>query len=192
MADEDMSDNQLRQLLKDAELRLKAAKGRRNNRDNALQSIPKFDSGKSVTSYIQRTSQGAQVDNSYSVKPEERKLANGIRRVEDPVAVKAKAAEAKKATAGSDWYNLPKTNLTPELKRDLQLLRMRSVLDPKRHYKKEGSKPQIPEFSQVGTIIEGRWWKRCCKARRLLNASNPSTMRSKKPRQAARRLITRR
>jgi hypothetical protein len=65
--------------------------------------------------------------------------------------------------------------VTPELKRDLQLLRMRSVLDPKvrpgtvlayfscsatnifiqRHYKKESSRPEIPEFSQVGTIIEG-------------------------------------
>lgn len=32
---------------------------------------------------------------------------------------------------------------------------MRSVLDPKRHYKKEASKPQVPEYSQVGTIIEG-------------------------------------
>jgi hypothetical protein len=32
---------------------------------------------------------------------------------------------------------------------------MRSALDPKRHYKKEGSKPEIPEFSQVGTFIEG-------------------------------------
>lgn len=32
---------------------------------------------------------------------------------------------------------------------------MRSVLDPKRHYKKEESKPQLPEFSQVGTYIEG-------------------------------------
>lgn len=32
---------------------------------------------------------------------------------------------------------------------------MRDVLDPKRHYKKEGGKPHIPEFSQVGTIIEG-------------------------------------
>ena len=61
----------------------------------------------------------------------------------------------KKATAGSQWFNLPRTNLTPELKRDLQLLHMRGVLDPKRHYKKEGSKPKIPEFSQVGTIIEG-------------------------------------
>ena len=32
---------------------------------------------------------------------------------------------------------------------------MRGVLDPKRHYKKEGTKLKVPEFSQVGTIIEG-------------------------------------
>lgn len=32
---------------------------------------------------------------------------------------------------------------------------MRDVLDPKRFYKKEGGKPKIPEYSQVGTIIEG-------------------------------------
>ena len=50
---------------------------------------------------------------------------------------------------------MPRTDLTPELKRDLQLLRMRSVLDPKRFYKKENKKAQVPEFSQVGTIIEG-------------------------------------
>lgn len=61
----------------------------------------------------------------------------------------------EKPTAGPDWFNLPKTDLTQELKRDLQLLRMRSVLDPKRHYKKESGKAQAPEFSRVGTIIEG-------------------------------------
>ncbi len=32
---------------------------------------------------------------------------------------------------------------------------MRSVLDPKRHYKKETSKAAAPPFSQVGTILEG-------------------------------------
>lgn len=32
---------------------------------------------------------------------------------------------------------------------------MRNVLDPKRHYKKENGKPKVPNFSQVGTIIEG-------------------------------------
>ena len=41
------------------------------------------------------------------------------------------------------------------MRRDLQLLKMRSVLDPKRHYKKENSKNDIPAYSQVGTIIEG-------------------------------------
>lgn len=45
--------------------------------------------------------------------------------------------------------------MTPELKRDLQLLRMRSVLDPKRHYKKDSKKDNVPEYSQVGTVIEG-------------------------------------
>lgn len=64
--------------------------------------------------------------------------------------------KAKKANAGDDWFNLPRTVLTPELKRDLQLLRMRSVLDPHRHYKKDNSsKNHVPEYSQVGTIIEG-------------------------------------
>lgn len=32
---------------------------------------------------------------------------------------------------------------------------MRSVLDPKRHYKKESATPKELEFSQVGTILEG-------------------------------------
>jgi|TARA_R110002003_G_scaffold48_31_gene4215 hypothetical protein len=49
---------------------------------------------------------------------------------------------------------MPKTDLTPELRRDLQLLKMRNVLDPKRHYKKDNSKNDIPAFSQVGTVIE--------------------------------------
>jgi hypothetical protein len=50
---------------------------------------------------------------------------------------------------------MPKTELTSQLRRDLQLLKMRNVLDPKRHYKKDGSKNDIPAFSQVGTIVEG-------------------------------------
>jgi hypothetical protein len=41
------------------------------------------------------------------------------------------------------------------LKRDLQLIKMRGILDPHRHYKKEGGKMKVPEFSQVGTIVEG-------------------------------------
>jgi len=53
---------------------------------------------------------------------------------------------------------MPATNLTPQLARDLQLLKMRNVLDPHRHYKKEGKNSKnkaAPAFSQVGTLIEG-------------------------------------
>lgn len=32
---------------------------------------------------------------------------------------------------------------------------MRSVLDSKRHYKKDNSKSKVPEFSQIGTVIQG-------------------------------------
>lgn len=63
--------------------------------------------------------------------------------------------QKKKATAGPMWFDLPRTELTPELKRDLQLIKMRSVLDPHRQYKKENGKMEAPEFSQVGTIVEG-------------------------------------
>ncbi|KAJ8123702.1 hypothetical protein ONZ43_g408 [Nemania bipapillata] len=71
-----------------------------------------------------------------------------------PEVRKSKKEMAHKANAGPQWFNLPATDLTPELRRDLQLLRMRDVLDPKRHYKKDTTRA-IPEFSQVGTIIPG-------------------------------------
>jgi len=48
---------------------------------------------------------------------------------------------------------MPRTKLTPELKLDLRLLRMRSVLDPKR--KKNDGTNDVPSFSQRGVIIEG-------------------------------------
>lgn len=50
---------------------------------------------------------------------------------------------------------MPKTSLTPQLKRDLQLIELRSVLDPHRHYKKNNRKGKIPTFSHTGTVIEG-------------------------------------
>ena len=48
---------------------------------------------------------------------------------------------------------MPRTVLTDELKRDFMLIKHRNVLDPHRHYKKDNS--GIPEYSQVGTVIEG-------------------------------------
>jgi hypothetical protein len=49
---------------------------------------------------------------------------------------------------------MPKAKLTPELERDWQIIQMRNVLDPKRHYRKDKRKTP-PTYCQVGTIIEG-------------------------------------
>ena len=42
----------------------------------------------------------------------------------------------RELTAGDAWFNLPATPITPELRNDLKVLRMRSAIDPQRHYKK--------------------------------------------------------
>ncbi|CCG25488.1 35S rRNA processing protein [Candida orthopsilosis Co 90-125] len=73
-------------------------------------------------------------------------------RIHDPVAA---AATTKKQddTSGSGWFNMSRPELTSSIKRDLQIIKQRQALDPKRHYKKE--KWQIPKYFQMGTIVEG-------------------------------------
>lgn len=56
-------------------------------------SIPKFSTGKSIEPYITSTKKGATVDAKHLVSEEQRKQANGIRIVHDPVEMKKKAAE---------------------------------------------------------------------------------------------------
>jgi hypothetical protein len=64
--------------------------------------------------------------------------------------------QGPKDTLGSDWFDLPRTNLTPELKRDLQALRMRDVAAMgKQFFKKDSRRDLVPEYSQMGTIIAG-------------------------------------
>ncbi|CAO3666551.1 unnamed protein product [Rhizopus stolonifer] len=62
--------------------------------------------------------------------------------------------EERAKTTGSDWFDMPRPEITPEIKRDLQVLKMRHVLDRKRHYKKMG-KQEDPKYFQVGRIIQG-------------------------------------
>ncbi|KAL8805498.1 MAG: hypothetical protein Q9200_005406 [Gallowayella weberi] len=97
----------------------------------------------------------ARVDPAKVINDNERRLANGTRQNHVTGQARMTKSKALKSTSGSDWFNLPRTNLTPELKRDLQLLKMRSTWDPKRHYKNDSHKPLVPEYSLVGTIIEG-------------------------------------
>ena len=54
----------------------------------------------------------------------------------------------------SKWFNLPATQITDEVKRDLRLLRLRGVMDPKRFYK-SADHTKFPEYFQFGTVVEG-------------------------------------
>lgn len=56
-------------------------------------------------------------------------------------------------TKGKDWFNMRAPELTPEIKRDLQILKMRSVLDPKHFYKKNDLKV-LPKYFQMGKIMD--------------------------------------
>ncbi|XP_023515315.1 rRNA-processing protein fcf2-like [Cucurbita pepo subsp. pepo] len=58
-------------------------------------------------------------------------------------------------TAGRSWFDMPAQTMTPEMEKDLRLLKLRSVIDPKRHYKKGDSKSKtLPKYFQVGTVVE--------------------------------------
>lgn len=58
--------------------------------------------------------------------------------------------------AGADWNNMPRTKIEdPKVKREFQLLRMRGILDAKKHFKKDSRKDPFPAYSQMGTLIEG-------------------------------------
>lgn len=65
---------------------------------------------------------------------------------------KKRKLEASK-TKGKDWFNLPATELTEEVKQDLEILQMRSVLDPKHFYKKNDLKV-LPKYFQVGKVMD--------------------------------------
>eukprot|EP00189_Rhodosorus_marinus_P011772 CAMPEP_0184749090 /NCGR_PEP_ID=MMETSP0315-20130426/25482_1 /TAXON_ID=101924 /ORGANISM="Rhodosorus marinus, Strain UTEX LB 2760" /LENGTH=108 /DNA_ID=CAMNT_0027225567 /DNA_START=35 /DNA_END=361 /DNA_ORIENTATION=- len=44
--------------------------------------------------------------------------------------------------------------MTPELAKDLRVLRMRAHLEPDRHYKSTGWGSSNPEFFQVGNVLD--------------------------------------
>lgn len=80
------------------------------------------------------------------------------RRRVKPYAVSKKKAKAirkrqREKTSGSGWYNMKAPEITPEVQRDLEVLQMRGVLNPKRHYKNSDMKI-LPKFFQMGTVID--------------------------------------
>ncbi|GES90456.1 deoxynucleotidyltransferase terminal-interacting protein 2-like [Rhizophagus clarus] len=67
---------------------------------------------------------------------------------------KKEKQKIRESTTGPGWFDMKKPEITPEIKRDLQIIKLRNVLDPKRFYKKDDSKG-LPKYFEIGTIKEG-------------------------------------
>ncbi|CAE6463195.1 unnamed protein product [Rhizoctonia solani] len=71
---------------------------------------------------------------------------------------KRERKEMKLATAGPQWFDLPAPNDSdrPRLARELEALRLRNALDPKRFYRKdaEGSKREMPKYFAIGKVVD--------------------------------------
>ncbi|GIJ89868.1 hypothetical protein Asppvi_008814 [Aspergillus pseudoviridinutans] len=160
-----LNDQDIEQLLLEAESRLQTCKDQPTSTspgqaigrsEKPFSNIPKLTTDSSLQSYIAQRDDVASADTKRIIDPLQMTLSNkSLSALKTQQSSVNHSTHKEKPTAGADWFHLPKTELTTELKRDLQLVRMRSVLDPKRHYKKEGGKAQPPKYSQLGTIIEG-------------------------------------
>jgi hypothetical protein len=79
-------------------------------------------------------------------------------------------------TAGKQWFDMPAQEVTPELKRELQIIRNRAFLDPKRHYKtREEREGLLPKYFQMGTVVEAAH-ERGSSAARLTNKQRKPTL----------------
>ncbi|KAA8910922.1 Fcf2 pre-rRNA processing-domain-containing protein [Sphaerosporella brunnea] len=156
--DDELSDETVARLLREAEERMRNTDSSSalleitSNKSIASIKLPKLDPGASLPKPPIKT-EGRVARIADRLLPEsERALANSAQ----PVVAATTNKKSKKEpppTAGSKWYDLPRTEMTDEFKRDFLLIKHRNVLDPHRHYRKDNS--GIPQYSQVGTIIEG-------------------------------------
>ncbi|EGV60730.1 dTDP-fucopyranose mutase [Yamadazyma tenuis] len=84
-----------------------------------------------------------------TLKPQAKK---DIVTINDPIIIKAPKKD-ETDDSGSKWFNMKAPEITDSIKRDLLIIKQRSALDPKRHYKKD--KWETPKYFQMGTIVEG-------------------------------------
>lgn len=64
-----------------------------------------------------------------------------------------KRREKRKQGTGTGWFNMRAPQITPEIKHDLEVLRMRSALDPKHFYKKNDM-TTLPKHFHIGKVID--------------------------------------
>lgn len=59
----------------------------------------------------------------------------------------------REKTKGKKWFNLPATEITEEVKRDLEVIQMRSALDRK-HFYKRNDMQGLPKYFQIGKVMD--------------------------------------
>ncbi|XP_040896097.1 deoxynucleotidyltransferase terminal-interacting protein 2 [Toxotes jaculatrix] len=72
---------------------------------------------------------------------------------ESKQALKLKRRAEREKSTGDGWFNMKAPEISQELKGDLQVLKMRGSLDPKRFYKKN-DRDGFSKYFQVGTVVD--------------------------------------
>ncbi|XP_043475344.1 deoxynucleotidyltransferase terminal-interacting protein 2 [Leptopilina heterotoma] len=67
--------------------------------------------------------------------------------------LKERRKRQRDKTKGKQWFNLPAPEMTEEVKRDLEIIQMRSALDPKQFYKRNDMKT-LPKYFQIGKVVD--------------------------------------
>lgn len=120
--------------------------------ERSLRSLPKlqstFDNNNNNSN---NNSSNNSKSNGKSNGKDKSKTSAGTLKIYDPIPI-SKKEKSSDDTTDSRWFHMGRPELTPQLKRDLQIIQQRQALDPKRHYKRE--KWSIPKHFQMGEIIE--------------------------------------
>ena len=109
--------------------------------EGGAEKTPNSDRGWTVTNVDK-------VMDSTVFKPGFEKLESVPPYTENKKHVKAMRRKEASKTKGDKWFNLPAPEMTEEKQRDLEVIQMRSILNPKQFYKKNDLKV-LPKYFQV-------------------------------------------
>ena len=73
---------------------------------------------------------------------------------QDPSKVNRELRKMERKTAGKGWFDMKAVEYTPELRREMRMLKLRGAYDPKRFYKNADTS-KLPTHFQRGTVIGG-------------------------------------
>lgn len=67
--------------------------------------------------------------------------------------LQAQRRKERLRTKGQKWFNMRPPEMTPEVRHDLEVIQMRSALDPKHFYKKNDLKV-LPKYFHIGKVVD--------------------------------------